>query len=289
MSVYFLPWGNEKMASSRLRVFNIGQFIPNSYVGCPEKYEPGDVLIIQKTPDREEMKKAQSQGAKVIYDIDDHYWDKSEFRLMVHDADLITVDTEEKKKFLPGAVVIPDSLDWDGEFRTKQPNNGIVGWTGYGNNAHYLKDVKLPEPYRLRLITSPDWHKYLPDPEAKVQCRPWSLEMVDHYLRECELTIYNLPKEEFEQVKGMHKLLKSWANKVPCYTSRMPDYVKAMTEAGVGEKYLVDDWSKLKNIGFDEKCFEYAMKYKAENIAPLWIEAIRKVSPFSIPTTDSAK
>jgi len=277
MSVYYLPWGGENMASSRLRVFNIGPFIPDSFIGCPPEYKKGDVLIIQKRPDREEMKKAQSQGAKVIYDIDDYFWDKSEFRLMVHDADLITVDTEEKKRYLPSAVVIPDSLDWDGISQEKSLKNGIIGWTGYGNASHYL-NVNLPKEYTLRLITSPDWYKGLPDPEAKIQSRPWSLDMVDTYLRECEMTIYPLPEGEFEQVKGMHKLLKAWANKIPCYTSRMPDYVKAMNEAGVGEKYLIDDWSKLKNIGFDEKCYEYAMKYKSDKIAPLWKKAIAQVS-----------
>lgn len=276
--IYYLPWGDNNTASSRLRVFNIGPFIKDAYVGCPKQYAPGDVLIIQKTPDREEMRKAQAQGAKVIYDIDDYFWDNSKFRIMVNRADLITVDTEEKKKYLPSAVVIPDSLDWDGEARTEQPKNGIIGWTGYGNASHYLKDLNLPKEYTLRLITSPDWYKGLPDPEAKIQCRPWSLEMVDHYLRECELTIYPLPKEQFNEVKGMHKLLKSWANRIPCYTSPIPDYMKAMEEAGVGDKYLVEDWSKLKNIGFDEKCYEYAMKYKAELIAPLWQKAIERVS-----------
>lgn len=278
MSIYYLPWGDENMASSRLRVYLPGQFIKDSFIGVPEKYEKGDVLIIQKTPDREAMRKAQNEGAKVLYDIDDHYWDKSEFRIMVSKADLITVDTEEKKKYLPGAIVIPDCLDWDGVSREGKGIQNLIGWTGYGNAAHYLKDLNLPKQYTLRLVTTADWVQDLPDPESKVQSRPWSLDMVDYYLSECEMMIIPLPKGDFENVKGMHKLLKAWANRIPCYTSRMPDYVKAMKEAGVGEKYLVDDWSKLKNIGFDEKCFKYAMKYKAELISQLWQNVIEKVT-----------
>lgn len=281
--IYYLPWGDDNTASSRLRVFKIGELLEDARIGTPEKYEKGDVLIIQKTPQREEMKRAQSQGAKVIYDIDDYYWDKPEFRSMLKNADVVTVDTEEKKRMLGfvgkksrGAIVIPDCLDWDGISREEQPKNGVIGWTGYGNSTVYLDKIKdeLPKGYTLRLVTSPDWLKFVKDKECKVQNRVWSLEMVDKYLRECEFTIYPLPDEDFTKCKGMHKLLKSWANRIPCYTSPMPDYVKAMEEAGVGKKYLVEDWSKLKNEGFDEKCYEYAMKFKSEVIVELWKKVI---------------
>lgn len=284
--IYYIPWGDENTASSRLRVFKIAGLIPDARIGVPEKYEKGDILIIQKTPQREEMKKAQSQGAKVIYDIDDYYWDRPEFKSMLKNADAITVDTEEKKRMLGfvgkksrGAIVIPDCLDWDGISREEQPKNGIIGWTGYGNSAVYINEIKdtLPKEYTLRLVTSPDWLKYVKDTECKVQNRVWSLEMADHYLRECEFTIYPLPDEDFTKCKGMHKLLKSWANKIPCYTSPMPDYIKAMEEAGVGKKYLVEDWSKLKNEGFDEKCYEYAMQFKPEVIVNLWLKVIQSL------------
>jgi hypothetical protein len=50
-----------------------------------------------------------------------------------------------------------------------------------------------------------------------------------------------------------------------------------MKEAGVGEKYLVDDWSKLKNIGFDEKCYQYAMRFTSDRIAELWVNTIKSL------------
>lgn len=286
MRIIYLPWGDENTASSRLRVFKPGAHMDDAFIGTPEEYKKGDVLIIQKTPNLDELKKAQGFGAKVIYDIDDYYWDKMQFHDMLEQCDRITVDTEEKKRMiekfdnLKGKVtVIPDALDWDGEYRTEQPKNGVIGWVGYGNNSQYVAQVKdeIPSEYTLRLITSPDWWKYVPDPDAKVQSRPWSLDMVDHYLRECEFAICPLPKAEFEQCKGMHKLLKAWANKVPCYTSPMPDYIKAMEEAGVGDKYIVKDWTKLKNEGFDEKCYEYAIRYTSDKVAELWVNCIKSL------------
>jgi hypothetical protein len=257
--IFYIPIGDDQTASSRLRVWNIQPFIENSHIGIADHYEKGDVLIIQKTPQIDELRRAKSQGARVIYDIDDYYWDNPQFMKMIDECDLVTTDTEKKVEYLrrkwspdKEIVVIPDSLDWDGSER-KDFNKGIIGWTGYGNNSQYLNPIidKLPKEFKLRLITSVDWINYIKAPAHNVQSRPWSLQMVDKYLAECEMGIYYLPEGEFEQCKGMHKLLKNWAIGLPTYTSRMPDYVKAMKEAGVGEKYLVDDWSKLKNIGFD--------------------------------------
>lgn len=279
MKLYYLPIGDWNTASSRLRVYKIQPHIENSFIGVPEKYEQGDVLIIQKTPAIDELRKAKAEGAKVIYDIDDYYWDNPQFMKMIDECDLVTVDTEKKKEMLlkkwdsgKEMAVIPDCLDWDGTVRGEF-EKGIIGWTGYGNNSQYLNPVKDKLPMTLRLITSADWFNYLKAQGEEVQSRPWSVEMVDKYLAECELGMYYLPDGEFEQCKGMHKLLKNWAIGLPTYTSPMPDYVKAMQEAGVGEKYLVkniDDWKNIKPIEFDEKCREYAYKFKPEIIAELW-------------------
>jgi hypothetical protein len=298
--IFYYPIGDERTASSRLRVYNIQPFIENSYIGIADEYKKGDTLIIQKTPQIEELRKAKSQGAKVIYDIDDFYWDRPQFCKMLDECDIITCDTEKKKEYLrrqwaeKEIVVIPDSLDWDGTMidirdgtryiSKKSDSNepgitvreedckGIIGWTGYGNNSSYLNPILdiIPKEFKIRLITDTTFLQYIKAPALNVQSRPWSLEMVDKYMAECEMGIYYLPDGEFEQCKGMHKLLKNWAIGIPTYTSRMPDYVKAMKEAGVGEKYLVDDWSKLKNIGFDEKCRDYAFKFSAKNISKLW-------------------
>jgi len=278
--IFFRPIGDRNTASSRLRVWNIQPHIKDSVVGIADEYRKGDVLIIQKVPDIQELRKAKSQCAKVIYDIDDLYYKENhvyenwqDYMQMIKECDVLTVDTEEKKKMIKEkeAIVIPDSLDWDGT-ESKGGQKGIIGWAGYGNNSVYLNDIidQLPKEFNLRLVTDVSWVQFIKPPAYNVQNRPWSLEKVDSYLAECEMGIYYMPDREFENVKGCHKLLKNWAIGLPTYTSRIPDYVKTMKEAGVGERYLVDDWSKLKNIGFDEKCREYALKFKAEEVAKQW-------------------
>lgn len=273
--IFFRPIQDRNTASSRLRVWNIQPFIPDSQIAIANKFTQDDTVVIQKIPDIELLKKAKAEGARVIYDIDDKY-DTPEYMAMIEGADVVTVDTEEKKKWIPQAVVIPDSLDWDGT--QKEKGEQVIGWTGYGNNSQYLNDILPYLPFPIRLIATSDWPQYIHKDRAEnVQSRPWSLEMVDKYLAECDLGIYYLPDREFEQCKGMHKLLKNWAIGIPTYTSPMPDYVKAMKEAGVGEKYLVkniEDWKDIKIVPFDEKCRDYAMQFTAEEIAKQWLKIL---------------
>lgn len=280
--IFFLPIGDQRTASSRLRVFQIVPHLENAQVGIPDHYEPGDTLVIQKTPQIEELRRAKKQGARVIYDIDDYYWDNPQFMKLIDESDLVTVDTQKKKEMLlkkwnPGKeiVVIPDSLDWDGTKKIEYGKGNVMGWTGYGNNSQYINLVipKL-DKFQIRLITTVDWLNYIVGNPLHVNSRPWSIEMVDKYLAECDLGFYYLPDGEFEQCKGMHKLLKNWAIGLPTYTSPMPDYVRAMKEAGVGEKYIVkslEDWGKIKVDNSDvEKCRKYALKFNPEEIAKQW-------------------
>lgn len=273
---YFLPLGDNQTASSRLRVYLIAPYL-NATIGCPDRYEKGDVLIIQKVHAPDELRKAKSQGAKVIFDIDDPYLYKHTYQSMAEKADLVTVDTEARKAYAEQytnkpVVVVPDALDWDGVTRGYDVKNGIAGWTGYGNNAAFLEGMVFP--YKLRLISTVDCGKFY---SGDFEFSQWDLDTVDEEIRQCEFMINRLPLNETTAQKGMHKLLKSWANGVPCYTSRIPDYVKAMEEAGVGEKYLVDDWANMKNEGFDERCRSYAMKYRAEDVAKKWKEVIKSL------------
>jgi hypothetical protein len=282
--IFFRPIQDKNTASSRLRVWNIQPFIPNSKIAIANKYTKDDTVVIQKIPDIELLRTAKSQGARVIYDIDDYYWSDVKYHEMLDECDHITVDTEVKKEIiekfhnLKGKVtVIPDSLDWDGTIKEKT-GSGVIGWTGYGNNSQYLNPILKNLPFPIRLITTADWTNYIhKDNVVNVQSRPWSLAMTDKYLAECDLGLYYLPDGEFEQCKGMHKLLKNWAIGIPTYTSPMPDYVKAMKEAGVGEKYLVksiEDWKNIKFVKFDEKLRDYAMKFKPEEIAKQWIKLL---------------
>lgn len=290
--IFFRPIQDQNTASSRLRVWNIQPHIKNSVVAIADKYSKEDTLVIQKIPDIDLLRKAKTEGARVIYDIDDFYWENPEYKVMLDECDHITVDTEEKKKMLSEykdkVTVIPDSLDWDGT-KKESYGEGVIGWTGYGNNAQYLNPILDKIPFPIRLVTTSDWPQYIHGKGENIQSRPWSLAMVDKYLAECDIGLYYLPKRDFEQCKSANKLLKNWAIGIPTYTSPMPAYVEAMKAAGVGEKYLVktdEDWKKIGFVPFDEKLREYALQFTAENIAKKWISLL---SLQSQETTTSQK
>ncbi len=276
MKLYVIPWGDRNQASSRLRIYNIVPHLGiECFIGTPEKYEKDDLLIVQKNPALDKLKEAKEQGIKVIYDIDDKFEDEK-YLEMIKGADIVTTDTEEKKKWLSQfneVKVIPDSLDWDGTKKEVYERKGIIGWTGYGSQSNVLNELEIPKDFKLRLITTADWiHAYK---DIHAQSRPWSLEMVDKYLAECDLGVYWLPNSEFNRVKGMHKLLKNWAIGLPTYVNDVnQDYLKAMEEAGVGRKYVIKSGEEIKDVEFDEKLRKYALKYEAKKIANLWKKVI---------------
>jgi len=270
--LYIIPWGDKNTASSRLRVHNIAPYLDASF-DLPEEYEKGDILIIQKVPNYKELKRAKSQGAKVIYDIDD-WWNSDNFKKMVKKADLVTIDTEYKLKLYPKAKVIPDSLDWSGLTKINYFNKKLIGWTSYGNNAHYLNKVVIPlkeQGFKLKLITTKDYLNYF---AGECKFKEWSLKTIDKELAECDYGIYPLKNNDFSQSKGMHKLLKNWAIGLPTYVSPTPDYIKAVKEAGVNKDCLVKDWKNLKPIKFEPQMREYALKYLPIKIAELWKKVI---------------
>jgi len=270
--IYYLTWGDKNTASSRLRVHNIAPYLDAS-LDLPEEYEKGDILIIQKTPNYAELKKAQSQGAKVIYDIDDWY-DSDNFKRMAESADLITVDTKYKLKLYPKAKIIPDSLDWSGLLKINYSKGKLMGWTSYGNNAHYLNRIVIPlkkQGFSLKLITTKDYLNYF---AGVCDFKQWSLQSIDKELTECDYGVYPLKNNDFSQSKGMHKLLKNWAIGLPTYVSPTPDYVRAVKEAGVNKNCLVKNWEHLKPIKFESQMREYALKFLPIKIAKLWKKVI---------------
>jgi hypothetical protein len=272
--IFIKTWGDINIASSRLRAFYIAPFL-NDQVSfeMPERFKYNDILIIQKVPDWQLSRKAQSEGARVIYDIDDNYFDKPEYCQTAEEANLVTVGAPYLTRYVPEAAFVDDCIDWDGKtLKTEHnPEGKLIGWTGYGNNTRYLNDIYdtlTEQGYKFRLITSPDYKDYF---KGEAEFKQWSLETVDKDLAECDLCVYHLPQGEFEQAKGMNKLLKAWAIGLPTYVSPMPEYERAMYEAYVGG-FVKTDWTNLKlDLSAIEKCRNYAIgRYHPARIAYKW-------------------
>jgi len=270
---FFIPWGDKTIASSRLRVWNVVPHMKGAKIGTPEHYKKGDVLIIQKAVNPDELLKAQAEGAKVIYDIDDNFLDKPEFAEMARRADMVTVGSYYFHKWFPDAPVIDDSLDWDGTIKDDYTDNKIVGWHGYGN-LNYLQafgHALQSKGYSIRAIVG---EKYMPY-YSQYDVRKWDLATIDKDLASCDLLAFYLPDDDFSQAKGMNKLIKGWAIGLPVYVSYMPEYDRVFRETGI-RGFMVSDWF---NHDFTKpwvpKMREYALSFSPQRIAKQWKDAIK--------------
>ena len=273
--IYFLPWGDRNIASSRLRVWNVVPYMKNTVIGTPKKYKKGDVLIIQKAINPAELLKAKKQGAKVIYDIDDNYLDKPEFAEMCRKADLVTVGSSYFHKWFPDAPVIDDSLDWDGTIKPKGKKGKLVGWHGYGN-TNYLQafgHAFLKKKYKIKAIVG---EKYIPY-YTQYETKEWKLDTIDKELAECDLLAFYLPDDDFSQAKGMNKLIKGWAIGLPVFVSYTLEYDRVFRESGVkGFMVANDNWHHHDfTKPWEPKMREYALRFTPKNIAKQWEEAIK--------------
>jgi len=249
----------------------------NARVGVPEKYKKGDILIIQKAVNIDELLKAQSQGAKVIYDIDDNFLDKPEFAEMCRRADLVTVGSYFFHKWFPDAPVIDDSLDWDGTIKKEYKDTKIVGWHGYGN-LNYLQAFAhslINKGFSIKAIVGKQYMPYYKQYDVK----EWNIQTIDKELSECDLLAFYLPDDEFSQAKGMNKLIKGWAIGLPVYVSYTQEYDRVMRESGVTgfmlseEMWHTNDFSKP----WEPKMREYALQFTPERTAKQWKDAIKRL------------
>ena len=277
MRVFFIPWGGMETASSRLRVHNVVPHIKGAKVGTPKNYKKGDILVIQKAVRPDELLKAQAQGAKVIYDIDDNYLDKPEFAEMCRRADMVTVGSYYFHKWFPDAPVIDDSLDWDGTtqvLETGKPSK-LVGWHGYGN-LNYLQafaHVFLQKGYNIRAIVGERYMNYYQQYDVK----RWDLKTIDFLLAECDLCAFYLPDDDFSQAKGMNKLIKCWAIGIPAFVSYMPEYDRVMRESGQrGFMVANDNWEHHDfTKPWVPEMREYALRFTPDKIAKQWESAFK--------------
>jgi hypothetical protein len=272
--IFFIPWGNENTASSRLRVYKPIQYMKKASLKLPKEYKKGDVLIIQKALRYDEMIKAQSEGAKVIYDIDDNFMDKMEFVKMGEQADMVTVGSSFFHRYYPDAPVIDDSLDWDGTTKVEGDHKRL-GWHGYGTHAYInaIAPVFEKKGYQIRTIVG---EEFMPHYQADgYEVKKWELSTIDKNLAECDLLAFFLGDDDFSQAKGMNKLIKGWAIGLPVYVTYTQEYDRAFRESGI-KGFMVRNWETHDfTKPWIPEMREYALKFHPKRIAKQWEDAVK--------------
>lgn len=270
--IFFIPWGGTDIASSRLRVHNVIPHIKNASFNLPQEYKKGDVLIIQKALRPDEMKKAQSQGAKVVYDIDDNYMDKADFVNMSENADMVTVGSSFFHRYYPEAPVIDDSLDWDGTIKTDYSKSNMVGWHGYGN-YNFISGIAPVFEQKGMIVRTIVGKEYM-NHYNRYDVKEWKRETVDKDLAECDFGVIYLPEDDFSQSKGMNKLIKGWAIGLPMFFSYLPEYDRVINESGI-RGFMTRNWDRQDYTKkWVPEMREYALKFTPKRIAQQWMDAI---------------
>lgn len=271
--IYFLPWGDTSIASSRLRVHNVVPYMKNAKIGVPDKYKKGDVLIIQKALRRDEMDRAHRAGVKVVYDIDDNYMDKADFVDMTENADLVTVGSSFFHRYYPEAPVIDDSLDWDGTIKKDYTKSNVVGWHGYGNYSfiNAIAPVFEQKGMIIRTIVGKEYMGHY----GRYDVREWNLKTIDKDLAECDFGVIYLDLDDFSQAKGMNKLIKGWAIGLPMFFSYTPEYDRVVQESGI-RGYMTRNWDTQDYTKpWKPEMRDYALKFHPKKIAKQWEAAIK--------------
>jgi len=273
--IFCIPWGDRTIASSRLRIYQPFPYLENAVIGTPKKYKKGDVLIIQKALRHDELEKAQKEGAKVVYDIDDNYMDKKDFVQMAEDADLVTVGSSFFHRYFPEAPVIDDSLDWDGTIKQDYTKTNTVGWVGFG--FHSFIDAISPVFWQKGMVVRTIVGKeYLPL-YNRYEAVEWTLDTVDKKIAECDFTVIYLDPDDWSMAKGMNKLLKSWAIGVPCFFSYNPEYDRVVHESGIFG-YMTRNWDMQDySKPWIPAMREYALTFSPQRIAKQWEAAIERL------------
>jgi hypothetical protein len=273
MKINLIAAGTPDAASSRIRSYTLQSALSKLGVQTSGSFSPQtDVLFIQKrlTPQLlDSARKAKSQNAIVIYDIDD--WGEALgdwvptalLQEMLTIADVVTTDTLGHKQQLlqdnPALKVelVPDSIDY---FPSKPAHISLTNSTPlrvlwFGN----ISNIGLFEKYSDRLSSMTDVKVVVvtgsygnngsvmnpyPKKYPKVEFLPWSRDTFIKHLQSCQLSCLMHDGSVLDLAKSNNKMITSIAWGVPAVVSLTPEYERTAQEAGI-EKAVFSNETEL--------------------------------------------
>ena len=267
--INFIPAGNSRTASSRLRVYALAGALKE--MGCDARInsnEFSEFLIIQKrvTLDLlEQVKSVKLAGSYIIYDIDDSasaLWFWVQPRLLFEIfclADLITVDTPERAHWITKAApwleceVIPNPVDY-GIRSPKAHRTNIscelkICWFGSSSNFQTFS------PHFRVLATTPktkivvcgashsDRNQFLSF--TNIEFVDWEPDVMESLLCESDLVCLSHLGRKEDVRKSNHKMITSISYGVPAIVSNTPEYARTACEIGAPDSIFSDNKTLL--------------------------------------------
>lgn len=256
MKICWIPFGDENIASSRLRVYAphyyINKFFSDKGFTSTIGFDPScDVTIIQKNVDDKTAEKIQGYRGKLIFDVVDDLFAQPNFSLIAKKCDLLMTNNVNRRQQLvekginTNCVIWEDGIDYGINSITLPLNNNKNDLVWFGSTIRNLpsmkpifENLKKKEKVTLSVITSPYNEIWKDQSDYHFNFLHWDLSTFTDTLRRFNLALLS-HQGEGEQYKSNNKLLVCIALGIPAIVSHSFSYELLLKKFGLQE-YILD-------------------------------------------------
>jgi predicted O-methyltransferase YrrM len=242
LRINFDSFGDREKASSRLRAWMVAdQLRTMGHEVSVNGSLDVDIQVFQKRRDVKRLQTAKRNGARIVFDFDDHYLlddvgAKDDMLAFMNQSEIVAVGSqallEEARRYHDHVILFENPLDVSPGSVPKSDYSlrGHVGWFGAPENQGVLYDLGLREAVST-VTTGGDI--------------PWNLETIDDVVQQFDLVIIPVEADAWALAKNANRLLKCVALGVPFLASRTPEHERVVRELGLPDWLLIDaggDW-----------------------------------------------
>jgi len=298
-NVIFLPFTNERSASSRIRVYQNARALEklgwHCSIGANTKHDPRNysIVVFQKRYKESDMRLAQSCGGKVVFDVSDPYWLKGRagpLKQMGKIARVVTTSSGRQTKWFRSqgikAVTIPNGFDFREVPSVPKREKLTFCWIGNLTNEPNLKIIVNPlnrlyqtVPFDFWIITRKKGAR-IPKFSFPVRMIPWTQQTAFHYMAQCHIGVSPRILDSWNLAKSSYKAIAYMALGLAIIATPIFSIQGVIFDAKNGflvEKNDPDEWyQKLRILALEKDVRESMAEAGRETAKSFSIDAIAR-------------